>query len=114
MFIAKQWTPFTPISEKGDWSFVVLIALATLLNGFFWEFWNFGSGWFNNYAATNPNYWKYAVPYLDKYHFFSEMPILGYFGYLFFGNVCWMLWVTIGYLMDFDATMETNSEKEKP
>ncbi|TAE17744.1 MAG: small-conductance mechanosensitive channel [Bacteroidetes bacterium] len=116
MFIAKQWTPFTPISEKGDWSFVVLIALATLLNGFFWELWNFGSGWFNNYAATNPNYWKYAVPYLDKYHFFSEMPILGYFGYLFFGNVCWMLWVAIGYLMDFDATMEITpyEEKEKP
>ncbi len=102
MAISKLWSPFTPIGEKGDWSFVILIALATLLNGFFWEFWNFGSEWFHHDAPTNPNYWKYSVPYLDAFHLFSEMPILGYFGYLFFGVVCWVLWLCVAYLVNFD------------
>lgn len=106
MNIGKYWTPFTEISKKGDWSNVILIALATLLNGFFWEFWNFGSEWFHDYAPTNPNYWKYSVPYIDKYHIFSEMPILGYFGYLVFGIVCWVLWLAVAYLLDFDAKLE--------
>ncbi len=106
MNIGKYWTPFTEISKKGDYSNVVLIAFATLLNGFFWEFWNFGSEWFHDYAPTNPNYWKYSVPYVDKYHIFSEMPILGYFGYLLFGIVCWVLWLAVAYLIDFDAKLE--------
>jgi hypothetical protein len=106
MNIGNYWNPFTEISKKGDWSKVILIALATLVNGFFWEFWNFGSEWFHDYAPTNPNYWKYSVPYLDKYHIFSEMPILGYFGYLIFGIGCWMLWLTVAYLVGFDAKIE--------
>ena len=95
MSLTKYWTPFTPIGQKGNYTPVVLIALATLLNGFFWEFWNFGSEWFHSDIPTNPNYWKYSVPYLDKFHIFSEMPILGYFGYLFFGIGCWVLWVSV-------------------
>jgi len=80
MALTGYWTPFTPIKD-GDWSKVILIGLATLFNGFFWEFWNFGSEWFHESMPTTPNYWKYSVPYLDKIHIFSEMPILGYFGY---------------------------------
>ena len=83
MSLSKFWTPFTPIANKGNYAPVVLIALATVLNGFFWEFWNFGSEWFHNDMPTNPNYWRYSVPYLDKFHIFSQMPLLGYFGYLF-------------------------------
>lgn len=113
MNIGKYWTPFTEIGERGDYSFVILIALATLLNGFFWEFWNFGSEWFHDYAPTNPNYWKYSVPYLDKYHLFSEMPILGYFGYLLFGIVCWILWLAVAYLMDFNAKIEINEPENQ-
>jgi len=109
MHIGKYWTPFVDISQNGNWSKVILIALATLLTGFFWEFWNFGSEWFHDYAPTNPNYWKYSVPYLDKYHIFSEMPILGYFGYLLFGIVCWVLWLTVAYLFDFDPTVEIDN-----
>ena len=104
MSLSRFWTQFTPIG-KGNWSPVILIALATLLNGFFWEFWNFGSEWFHDYAPTNPNYWKYSVPYLDKFHIFSEMPILGYFGYLFFGNVCWVLWLIVAYIFGFDPSI---------
>lgn len=110
MNLSNLWSPFTAIGQKGDWSFVILIAVATLLNGFFWEFWNFGSEWFHDDMPTNPNYWKYSVPYLDKYHIFSEMPILGYFGYLFFGNVCWVLWLTIAYLFNFDPSLHDTYE----
>lgn len=109
MNIGNRWTPFSEIARKGDWSYVVLIALATLLNGFFWEFWNFGSEWFHDDAPTNPNYWKYSVPYLDKYYLFSEMPILGYFGYLFFGIACWTLWLSVAYLVGFDEKIDINS-----
>lgn len=99
------WTPFSEISKKGDWSFVALIALATMLNGFFWEFWNFGSEALFDYKVTNPNFWKYSIPYLDTQHYFSEMPLLGYFGYLFFGNVCWLLWIIIAKIFDFNPTI---------
>ncbi len=103
MNIQRIWNPFTPISQKGDWSYLVLIALAELCNGFFWEFWNFGSEWFYSDAPTNPNYWKYSIPYLDKFYIFSEMPILGYFGYLFFGIGCWVLWCGVSYLVGFNG-----------
>lgn len=110
MTLRGYWTPFTSIMQKGDYSYVVLIALATLLNGFFWEFWNFGSEWFHDSAPTNPNYWKYAIPYLDKYHIFSEMPILGYFGYMFFGIVCWVMWLAIAYIVDFNPSISLDQE----
>ncbi len=108
MTIGKYWTPFAEISKNGNWSSLILIAIATLLNGFFWEFWNYGSEWFHQGSPTNPNYWKYSVPYVDVGHFFSEMPILGYFGYLFFGIVCWIMWLTMAYLFKFDPDVEIN------
>lgn len=109
MALAGYWTPFTSIKD-GNWSAIMLIALATLFNGFFWEFWNFGSEWFHNDAPTNPNFWKYSVPYLDKIHIFSEMPILGYCGYLFFGINCWIIWLTAGYIFDFDTSFDVTNE----
>ena len=111
--LAGYWTPFSEISKKGDWSFVALIALATMLNGFFWEFWNFGSEWLCDYEATNPNYWKYSITYLDTQHYFSEMPILGYFGYLFFGNVCWLLWLILAYIIGFDPSISISLDKNQ-
>jgi len=111
MVLSGYWTPFKPISKKGDYSSVVLIAIATLLNGFFWELWNFGSAYFHPHQATNPNFWKYSVPYLDKYHFFSEMPILGYFGYLYFGIGCWVLWLAMGYIFGFKTELSLDKVK---
>ncbi len=105
MALTGYWTPFTPIKD-GNWSPLILIALGTLLNGFFWELWNFGSEWFHNSVPSNPNYWKYSVPYLDKIHIFSEMPILGYFGYLFFGVNCWIMWLAAAYIFDFDENID--------
>lgn len=101
MALTGFWTPFTPIKD-GNWTPMTLIGIATLINGFFWELWNFGSEWFHNDLPTNPNYWKYSVPYLDKIHIFSEMPILGYCGYLFFGINCWIIWLIAAYIFDFD------------
>ena len=112
MALAGFWTPFSPI-KKGNWSPLILIALATVLNGFFWELWNFGSEWFHNDIPTNPNYWKYSVPYLDKIHIFSEMPILGYFGYLFFGVVCWVVWLIFAYICGFDPEIELQDATDK-
>lgn len=112
MGLMKMWTPFTPIRE-GNWSPMLLIAIATVANGFFWELWNFGSEWFNKGIPLNPNFWKYSVPYLDKFHIFSEMPILGYFGYLFFGVNCWILWLTAAYIFKFDPNFELTGRQDK-
>jgi hypothetical protein len=109
MALTGYWTPFTPIKD-GNWSPTMLIALATLFNGFFWEMWNFGSEWFHKGAPVNPNYWKYSVPYLDKIHIFSEMPILGYWGYLFFGINCWVIWLIAGYIFDFDTSFDVTND----
>ncbi|WP_411345537.1 small-conductance mechanosensitive channel [Paenibacillus sp. WLX1005] len=111
MGLVGLWNPFTSI-KKGDWTSIVLIAVATVFNGFFWELWNYGIEKFNNGSPTNPNYWKYSVPYLDKFHLFSEMPFLGYFGYLFFGVNCWIIWLTAAYVFKFDPNFELSS-KEK-
>jgi len=113
MMISKFWNPFTPIGTRGDWSPVVLVAVATLLNGFFWEFWNFGSELFHDKWPTNPNYWRYSVPYFDKIHIFSAMPILGYFGYLFFGIGCWLLWNTIAHLAGFSPAVHDQDQTEE-
>lgn len=110
MNIGKFWNPFTAVSEKGDWSYMILVALASLINGFFWEFWNFGSEWFHDYAPTNPNYWKYSIPYLDVIHIFSEMPLLGYFGYLFFGIICWLMWLLVAYIVGFDPSIQLKNQ----
>jgi len=61
----------------GDWRPVWLAALAALVCGFFWEFWNWGS------LAR----WEYAIPYAGGFHLFA-MPVLGYAGYLPFGLEC--------------------------
>ncbi len=113
MALSGFWTPFTAIGRRGDWSPVLLIAISTLINGFFWECWNFGSEWFHNDRPTNPNYWRYSVPYLDKFHIFSEMPILGYFGYLFFGVGCWILWVSIAHLAGFNPAIHDHDKTEE-
>ncbi|WP_046213085.1 hypothetical protein [Paenibacillus wulumuqiensis] len=112
MGLSGLWNPFTSIRE-GNWSPILLIAIATVLNGFFWELWNYGIEYFNGGAPTNPNYWKYSVPYLDKLHVFSEMPFLGYYGYLFFGVNCWIIWLTAAYIFKFDANFELPAREKQ-
>lgn len=53
----------------------LVLALAGLTVGFLWEFWNF--------LAPHSVKWFYNIPYFNFFKIF-EMPILGYFGYVFF------------------------------
>jgi hypothetical protein len=103
----RFWTPFQPIAREGNWSPAVLAGLASLANGFFWELWNWGSEHLRP-GALNPNYWFYEIPYVNQPHFFSEMPVLGYFGYLPFGVLAWVCWLVAAHLLDippgFDLT----------
>lgn len=94
----KIWTPVHALL-KGDWKPVILIAIAGLCSGFFWEFWNYGS------SANNPNYWRYDLPYVQKFLIF-EMPILGYSGYLFFGIEAWVMYILSARLFGFDSTID--------
>jgi len=63
--------------RHGDWRRIVLLALAALICGFFWELWNYGS------LAK----WIYSVPFVNRFRIF-EMPLVGYAGYLPFGLEC--------------------------
>lgn len=60
--------------ERGDWSVVSNLGIATLVCGFFWEMWNI-------YSLPK---WTYDIPYAEWLHVF-EMPLLGYGGYIPFG-----------------------------
>lgn len=103
MALLGFWTPFSPIS-RGNWTPMVLIALAGLANGFFWEFWNHGSNAF--LPGRNPNFWVYHVPYVNVIHLFSEMPLLGYFGYLPFGIQCWAWWLVAAHVLQFNPDFD--------
>jgi len=99
----KIWTPFTALAT-GNWSPMLLMALSTLLNGFFWEVWNFGSAHPAS-PVTNPNYWVYDIPYVNVIHIFAEMPLLGYFGYLPFGILAWLVFIWAGKVFGFDTSL---------
>jgi hypothetical protein len=98
------WTPYRPIA-KGNWSPVILAALASVATAVSWESWNYGSQFFHGNVPTNPNYWVYDIPYVNVIHLFSEMPLLGYFGYLPFGLLVWVWWLICVQLFDLDPQM---------
>ena len=102
------WTPFTALAE-GNWGPMILVGLGTLFNGFFWEMWNYGSA-HPEVPVTNPNYWVYDIPYVNVIHIFSEMPLLGYFGYIPFGILAWLMFIWTGKVFGFDTTL-LDSEK---
>ncbi|MDB4974979.1 MAG: small-conductance mechanosensitive channel [Myxococcaceae bacterium] len=97
------WTPLTPLA-RGNWSPLVLIGLAGLGNGLFWEFWNHGSNAF--VPGRNPNFWVYKIPYVNVIHIFSEMPLLGYFGYLPFGVQCWVWWLVAAHVLNMNPDFD--------
>jgi hypothetical protein len=87
---------------SGNWAPVLLIMLACILNGFIWEFWNYGSMHPVD-PVMNPNYWVYNIPYVNVIHIYSEMPLLGYFGYMPFGILVWQFYIWAGELFGFDS-----------
>lgn len=56
---------------EGRWDTILILFMAGITCGFFWEMWNFWS---------SPK-WVYAVPFVGRPKLF-EMPLLGYGGYL--------------------------------
>jgi hypothetical protein len=103
MALLGFWTPFEPI-VRGNWTPMTLVAIAGLANGFFWEFWNHGSNAF--LPGRNPNFWVYDIPFVNVIHLFSEMPLVGYFGYLPFGVQCWAWWLLAAHVLDFNPDFD--------
>jgi len=96
--------PFSELA-KGNWGPMILMALSSLLNGFFWEVWNYGSAHPSAVPATNPNYWIYDIPYVNVIHIYAEMPLLGFAGYLPFGIMVWVVFIWAGKLLGFDTRL---------
>lgn len=71
--------------KDGDWTQVMVPAIAALICGFFWEMWNY-------YSLVK---WVYNIPYVQRFYLF-EMPILGYSGYLPFGLECAVIGDLVG------------------
>ncbi|MDI1309545.1 MAG: mechanosensitive ion channel protein MscS [Methylotenera sp.] len=103
LMMQNVWTPFTAISN-GNWSPTLLIALSSLFNGFFWEIWNFGSA-HPVLPVSNPNYWVYDIPYVNVIHIHAEMPLLGFFGYLPFGVLVWVVFIWAGKVFNFNSSL---------
>lgn len=101
------WTPFTAMAQ-GNWSPAILVALASLFNGFLWEFWNFLSSNPDKLPRTNPNYWIYDIPYVNVIHIYAEMPLLGFFGYLPFGILVWVVFIWAGQVFGFNSDIEVD------
>ncbi|MFL9609099.1 hypothetical protein ACKF11_03340 [Methylobacillus sp. Pita2] len=99
------WNPVSALAQ-GNWTPMILVALASLFNGFFWEVWNYGSAHPLPELQTNPNYWIYNIPYVDVIHIFAEMPLLGFFGYLPFGVLVWVVFIWAGKVFGFDSSIE--------
>ncbi|CAK0751332.1 conserved membrane hypothetical protein [Gammaproteobacteria bacterium] len=72
---------------QGDWCPIWLSALGGIICGFFWEMWNWHSGY---------PHWVYSVPWVQRFHLF-EMPLLGYAGYLPFGIECLAIVQWLGF-----------------
>lgn len=103
LMMQNIWTPLTAMSN-GNWSPTLLIALSSLFNGFFWEVWNFGSA-HPLLPVTNPNYWVYDIPYVNVIHIHAEMPLLGFFGYLPFGVLVWVVFIWAGKVLGFKTSL---------
>jgi hypothetical protein len=99
------WTPFTSIG-RGNWTPLVTICTAFLIEGVCLEGWNYASGTHDvagNLVTTyNPAYWTYSLPYVDVLKIF-EMPVLGYCGYLPYGAYCGIWWIVYSFLLGIPA-----------
>ena len=70
----KGYRSFIRGLEQGDWSRRGAAALAGMVCGFLWEFWNY-------WSITK---WVYTVPFFEGGKVF-EMPAAGYIGFALFG-----------------------------
>jgi hypothetical protein len=71
----------------GHWRPALVLALAGLTCGFFWEMWN---------SLAMPK-WVYSVPLIPQQRLF-EMPFLGYSGYVPFAFECFAIYTLVSVL----------------
>lgn len=110
--LLKIPTLFSPM-RNGDWTKPMLIAIAMFVSGLLWEFFNYGSELFNDPVSINPSFWKYSIPYVNDVKLpFSEMPVLGYWGYIPYGWVCWLQWSLSSKLFGFNENLSLESNEE--
>jgi len=96
----RIWTPFDSIKTAGNWTALLVIAPAFLVQGLILECWNYFSAYHlpdGSIQTYNTAYWRYTIPWITKVKIF-EMPILGYLGYVPFSVFCWIWWITISFL----------------
>jgi hypothetical protein len=68
-------------AENGEYGLLVRFAVAGMICGLLWEFWNY-------WAAAK---WVYTIPYFSFLQIF-EMPLLGFFGFPPFALQCYLLY----------------------
>lgn len=73
--------------------------------------WNYGSA-HPTEPIANPNYWVYDVPYVNVIHILSEMPLEGYFGYLPFGLMVWLIFIWAGKLFGFETYLLKSGDRK--
>jgi hypothetical protein len=74
--------------ERGEWRRLGNLAIAGVICGFVWEFWNYWS------RAK----WIYTVPILPDLKIF-EMPVVGYLGFPAFALECFAMYVFVRHLV---------------
>ncbi len=99
------WTPFRPIVQSGNWTYLALIGLSEIIIGFIHEGVNYLSASHNPFETIVPGYWVYSIPYVDKFHIF-EMPFEGLFGYLPYGIYNWIAWIGFAYLFKITTSFD--------
>jgi hypothetical protein len=73
---AGGFPSFLQMFSDGRYLLPISVMSATLFTGLWWELWNY-------YSSPK---WIYHIPYVGFWKIF-EMPLLGYFGYPFFGLI---------------------------
>ncbi|MDG6772846.1 hypothetical protein QCB45_00705 [Thiomicrorhabdus sp. ZW0627] len=52
------------------------------------------------------------MPYVNVIHIFSEMPLEGYFGYLAFGLLVWLMFIWAGKVFGFETYLLKEGERK--
>jgi hypothetical protein len=83
----KRTASFLGEAARGSYTHLLRLALAGLVCGLLWEFWNYWSG----------AKWIYAIPFFNFWKVF-EMPLTGYLGFMPFALECHLLWQLMNLL----------------
>jgi hypothetical protein len=88
----QRTASFLGQAAMGSYAQLLRLALAGLLCGVLWEFWNYWSG----------AKWIYAIPFFNFWKVF-EMPLIGYLGFMPFALECHLLWQLMNLVREAHA-----------